>query len=74
MTYSLEWAKSHIGNELSAGGRDGETNSLVLGGVLLTDGPFVDIFEDLVEAELAEALGTVADQGWDPTLNKRSVK
>jgi len=66
--HSLEWAESDVSNELSAGRGDGETNSLVLGSVLLTDGKFVDIFEDLVETELAEALSTVADEGWDPAV------
>lgn len=73
MTYSFEWAKGNVSDELSAGGGHGETDGLVLGGVVLTDGVLVDIFEDLVETELAEALGTVADESWDPTLNKRSV-
>lgn len=67
-TYSFEGAESDIGDELGAGGGDGETDSLVLGGVLLADSELVDIFEDLVEAELAEALSTVTNQSWEPAL------
>jgi len=70
---SFEWAKSNISNELGASGGDSETNSLVLGGVLLTDGPLVDIFEDLVEAELAEALGTVSNESWEPALKSTQL-
>jgi len=65
---SFEGAESDIGDELGAGGGDGETDSLVLGGVLLADSELVDIFEDLVEAELAEALSTVTNQSWEPAL------
>jgi len=65
---SFEGAESDIGDELSAGGGDSETDSLVLGGVLLADSELVDIFEDLVETELAEALSTVTNESWEPAL------
>lgn len=73
MTYGFHWAEGDVGNELGAGRADGPTDGLVLGLILGTDSVLVDIFEDLVETELAEALGTVAEESWDPTLNKWSV-
>jgi len=65
---SFEGAESDISDELSAGGGDSETDGLVLGGVLLADSELVDIFEDLVETELAEALSTVTNESWEPAL------
>jgi len=62
----FEGAERDVGDELSAGGGDGKTDGLVLGGVLLADSELVDIFEDLVEAELAEALSTVTHESWEP--------
>jgi len=41
---------------------------LVLLNVGGTDSRAVNILEDFVETELAEALGTVADEGGEPAL------
>ena len=65
---SFHGAESDIGNELSGGRGKGETNSLVLDGVLGASGHAENILEHLVETELAEALGTVSDESGEPTL------
>jgi hypothetical protein len=44
---------------------------LVLDGVLFASSSLEDILEDLVETELAEALGSISEESRDPTLNKR---
>jgi hypothetical protein len=44
---------------------------LVLYGILFASSSLEDILEDLVETELAEALGSISEESWDPTLNKR---
>ena len=66
-TYGFPWAEENISDDLGAGRGDEETNSLVLGG-LLSKSCLVDILEHLVESELSEALKTVADKGWEPSL------
>ena len=68
VTYGFEGAQSDVSDELGASRGHGETNSLVLDGVLLTGGKLEDIFEDLVETELAEALSTVTNESWEPSL------
>lgn len=67
-TYSFEGCEGDVGDELSAGGGDSETNSLVLDSVLLTGSCLEDVFEDFVEAELAKALSSVSDKSGEPTL------
>lgn len=67
VTYGFHWAEETIGNDLSTGGGDSETNSLVLGDVV-TGGPSVDILEDLIESELSETLSGVTEEGWSPSL------
>jgi len=71
-TYSFHGAEGDISDDLSGGGGDGETDGLVLGG-LVSEGILVDILEDFVETELSESLGTVADEGGEPSLNKNGV-
>jgi hypothetical protein len=67
-TYRFEGSERNVSDELSTCGGDGETDSLVLGRVLGAHNCLVDIFEDLVEAELAETLSAVSDQGGEPAL------
>merc|ERR1712156_1267788 len=62
----LHGAEEDVGNDLSAGGGDKETDSLVLIG-LGTEGSPVDILEHFVEAELSEALHAVADESGEPS-------
>lgn len=71
-TYSFEGSEGDVSDELSAGRGNREANSLVLGSFFGADDCLVDIFEDLVEAELAEALCTVSDQGGEPALKTKS--
>jgi hypothetical protein len=44
---------------------------LILDSVFFSGGSLEDILEDFVESELAEALSAVANEGWEPALNKR---
>lgn len=69
-TYSFERSERNVSDELSTGGGDGETDSLVLDRVLGAHERLVDIFEDLVEAKLAETLCAVSDKGGEPALKK----
>lgn len=69
-TYSFEGGKRDVGDELSAGRGDGKTNSLVFDGVLFASSCLEDILEDFVEAELAEALGSIPDQSGEPSLKR----
>ena len=73
-TYSFEGGKRDVSDELSTGRRDGKTNSLVLDGVLFTSCCLEDILEDFVEAELAEALGSISDQSGEPSLEKSVLR
>ena len=70
-TYSFEGGKRDVSDELSAGRGDGKTNSLVLDGVLFASCCLEDILEDFVETELAEALSTITNKGWEPSLKLR---
>ncbi len=67
-TYGFHGAEGDVGNELGAGGGNGEANGLVLDGVFGAGGGAEDILEHLVEAELAHALSTVSGQGGEPAL------
>ena len=60
-TYGLEGAKKAVSNDFGAGGGEGESNGLVLLGVLLSGDTSVDILEDLIESELSESLGGVSN-------------
>ena len=71
MAYSFKRAEGDISDELSAGGGHSESNSLVLDGVFGTSSGSEDILEHLVETELAHALGTVSDEGGEPSLKER---
>jgi len=62
----FHWAEHSVSDDLSAGGRDQETNSLVLGG-LLTEGTSVDVLEHFVESEFTKTLHTVSDESWEPS-------
>ena len=73
VTYGFHWAEETIGNDLSAGRGDSETDSLVLGNVV-TGGPSVDILEDLIESELSETLSGVTEESWSPSLKVRYVR
>ena len=66
-TYGFPWAEENISDDLSAGRGDEETDSLVLGG-LLSKSCLVDILEHLVESELSESRGGVANESGEPTL------
>lgn len=66
----LHWAKSNVGKELSRGGSGKPKSTTVLDGLLLANEGGIVIFENLVEAKLAEALKTVANQSWGPSLEK----
>ena len=63
VTYRFPWAQQNVCDELGAGRRDSPANRLVLGGVG-TGSTCVNVLEDLIEAELSEALEGVADEGW----------
>jgi len=63
---SFPGAEEAIGNDLSAGGGDEETDGLVLVG-LLTKGTSVDILEHFVETEFTETLSTITNKGWEPS-------
>jgi len=67
---SFEGAKRDISDEFGAGGGDSETNGLVLGSVFGTDDTLVNILENFVETELAEALSTVSDEGGEPAVGE----
>lgn len=62
----LEGAEGDVGDDLGGGGAGEEDEGLVLGGVLGSGEIGVVLLEELVEAELAGALGAVAEQGRDP--------
>jgi len=47
---------------------------LVLGGVLFANSSLVNILKDLVETELAEALGSISDKSRGPTLKSALSK
>ena len=72
VTYGFPWAEETISDKLSTGRGDGETESLVLLGVL-TSGGLVDILEDLVETELSETLSGVSNEGWCPSLKNKEI-
>ena len=63
VTYRFPRAQQNVCDELGASRRDSPADRLVLGGVG-AGSTRVDVLEDLVEAELAEALEGVADEGW----------
>mmetsp|Transcript_13057 Transcript_13057/g.22034 ORF Transcript_13057/g.22034 Transcript_13057/m.22034 type:complete len:302 (+) Transcript_13057:28-933(+) len=63
----LEGAEEAVSNDFGAGGGEGESDSLVLLGVLLAGDASVDILEDLVESELSESLGGVSNEGGEPS-------
>lgn len=67
-TYGFHGAEGHVGDELGAGGGDGETDGLVLDGVFGAGSGAEDILEHLVETELAAALGSVSNEGGEPSL------
>ena len=66
-TYGFPWAEEDVSDDLSAGRGDEETDSLVLCG-LLSKNALIDILEHFIESKLSEALGTVADERWEPSL------
>jgi len=60
------WAEETIGNDLSACGGYGETESLIFLDVLFrTSGASIDILEHLIETEFTESLERVTNPGWD---------
>ena len=61
VTYRFPRAKEDISDELGASRRERPADGLVLGGVCASS-IGVDVLEDLVETELAEALEGVADK------------
>ena len=63
VTYRFPRAQQNVCDDLGASRRDSPADRLVLGGVG-AGSTRVDVLEDLVEAELAEALEGVADEGW----------
>lgn len=68
-TYSLPWAEEAIGNDLSTGRGNGETESLIFSDSLLgSHSTSVDILEHFIESEFTESLEGVTDPGWDETL------
>jgi hypothetical protein len=44
---------------------------LILDSVFFSGSSLEDILENFVEPELAEALGTISNEGWEPALNQR---
>jgi hypothetical protein len=43
---------------------------LILDSVFFTGSSLKDILENFVEPELAEALGTISNESWEPALNQ----
>eukprot|EP00049_Salpingoeca_infusionum_P017080 m.351702 g.351702 ORF g.351702 m.351702 type:complete len:333 (-) comp16321_c0_seq1:96-1094(-) len=66
----LHWAEGNISKELGRCRCTEPKGTTVLNGGLLTDHVGVHILEDLVEAELAESLHGVTNQGWEPALEE----
>ena len=70
-TYCFPWTEETIGNDLSACGGYGETESLIFLDVLFrTSGASIDILEHLIETEFTESLERVTNPGWDEALYK----
>jgi len=44
---------------------------LILDSVFFSSSSLEDILENFVEPELAEALGTISNESWEPALNQR---
>ena len=65
VTYAFPRAKQCVCDEFGGGRGESPSEGLVLGGVLTSSGS-VDILEDLIESELAEALSGVSDKGGGP--------
>jgi len=71
-TYSFPRAQEAVSDHLGGGGRQGESEGLVLGGVV-TSNASVDILEDLIESELSESLSRVSDESGSPSLENSQV-
>ena len=63
---SFHWTESNVSKELCRGRRRQIEGGLVQVCILLPNHGRVLVLEELVEAELAETLHGVADQGWCP--------
>ena len=70
--HALHGGQGNVGEELSAGRGGQVQRGTVQVGVLLTHSVTVDVLEHLVEAELAETLGRVADGGGSPAKEEAS--
>ena len=68
----LHGAERDVGKELGRGGGGEVERGPVQVGVLLAQDAGVDVLEDLVEAELAEALHGVANSSWSPSQEEAS--
>lgn len=44
---------------------------MILDSVFFSSSSLENILENFVEPELAEALGTISNEGWEPSLNQR---
>ncbi len=69
---TLHGGQSNVGEELSAGRSSQVKRCTVQVGVLLAHSVTVNVLEHLVEAELAQTLGGVADGGGSPTKEEAS--
>jgi len=63
------WAEETIGDDLSAGRGDSETDSLIfLDFLFRAHSTSIDILEHLIESEFTESLERVSNPGWEETL------
>ena len=69
---SFHWTESDVSKELSRGGGGQVQAGLVKVCVFLSDHIGVSVLEELVEAELAEALHGVANSSWSPSQEEAS--
>ena len=68
-TYCFPWTEETIGDDLSTGRRNGETDGLVfLDFLFRAHSTSVDILEHLIESEFTESLERVTNPGWEETL------
>ena len=69
---SFHWTESDVSKELSRGGGGQVQAGLVQVCVFLSDHIGISVLEELVEAELAEALHGVANSSWSPSQEEAS--
>jgi len=66
-TYCFEGAQETVRNDLGASGGYQESDCLVLVSLFTKSIP-VYVLEDFIESKLSEALCSISNEGWEPSL------